>query len=150
MKSRNKLFLVAIVISFAIGLFVIYPDSKKDVFDKAILITKIEKEAGIIIPAGSTLINFKEDTESSIDPTWIAKIKIPTNTVERVKEQIIAYKESNPLVSGYRLSTSVKWWSPQNSFFSRYYLKNNPSALIYIVFSKDKKNTIMYIEYIMF
>ena len=72
MKSRNKLFLVAIVISFAIGLFVIYPDSKKDVFDKAILITKIEKEAGIIIPAGSTLINFKEDTESSIDPTWIA------------------------------------------------------------------------------
>lgn len=71
--------------------------------------TMVETDSGLKLPAGAKGLNFHY--KPPIDPAFVAKIEIPTDSREKLQKEIEAIKNESINVSG-GLATRVKWFAP--------------------------------------
>ena len=105
----------------------------------------INEDAGLSLSNDYKLINYADN--NFIDSTYIMQIKIPNNSIEKLKKQIMDRVASCPKYKNHKLSKIAKetsWWNPERKIFTTKYISKFSG--IYIVISKDKDGTFLYIE----
>ena len=71
----------------------------------------VETKIGLKLPAGAKGLNFYY--KAPIDPAFIAKIEIPSDTKDGMEKQLLAFP-NKPLNSSGGLSKRIRWWTPTN------------------------------------
>jgi hypothetical protein len=106
---------------------------------------KIERESGIKIPDGSKGIAFHHIPP--VDPIVYAKIEIPADAQELIKNQINKFTYSGNDFPKDFANNKCKWWSvkPKNVVLSKQAFNNGYYIELYLV--KEESDTVLYIKY---
>ena len=115
---------------------------------KASALALIEKHARLSLPVGSQGLNMYYDG-FEIDPSFVAKIEIPSNSEMVLKSQIEKIKDLDYQVTG-ALYAKTAWWKPDkdNILAERKYIVE--SSFVHLILCPEKGGFVLYVEWISF
>jgi hypothetical protein len=108
----------------------------------------IENNTGLKFPKGSQGLNMFYDGEH-VDPSFIAKIEIPSNGVLDLKTQILNKPKGDYHPVGL-LSEKTTWWNPAKSEIIIQGQYTVESSFVNLVLCQRNNQTILFVEWFSF
>ncbi|MFH2066549.1 MAG: hypothetical protein ABIK15_15220 [Pseudomonadota bacterium] len=107
----------------------------------------IEERTNITFPQGARGLNmFYQGT--SIDPSILAKIQIPTSEYQMFKKQLEKIPNSRGGINASSLTGKVTWWNPSESTLIMERLFNQEMNGVHVMFCKEHDRFILYVIWI--
>ena len=106
----------------------------------------IEQRTGIQLPSDAQGLNMFYQG-SQIDPSFIAKIKIPQSSREAIARQIKEIPNKDGSVSG-SLAEKVNWWTPSKSTIHTERQFTVDMNYVHAILCQENGRWILYVEWI--
>jgi hypothetical protein len=105
----------------------------------------VEERTGIVLPSGShgLRIFYKG---SRIDPSFVAKVEIPSSFEQAMTEQIEKRHNQEGVVTG-SLAEKVDWWKPQSAILITKRQFSLDGNFVRVFFCNEKDRRILYLEW---